>query len=332
MLTWKIETCELPLQYSWKISRGETLVKNNFIIKVTDKKISGIGEVAFNTRYGESLSMIEEQFAKFQESIQAPITTLNQLSEIFKEIEVCASLRFGIESAFVHYLAYQASISVTKLLGVNTVSRVDTCYSLPIMPESELIDFITIHRLQRFKFLKIKVDSENAVSVFNLVSEIFEGKLIVDANESFPDVDSVLEFISQIYQERIELIEQPMPATCHNEYIELKKYCEIPIFADESILANDVTGYYTDRFDGVNIKLMKSGSYLKAIKQIRQAKEKNLKVMVGCMIESSLGISSAMNICAGVDYMDLDGFLHLKKDPYDYVYEQNGSIVLSHLH
>jgi glutamate racemase len=74
---------------------------------------------------------------------------------------------------------------------------------------------------------------------------------------------------------------------------------------------------------------MKSGGYLKGLKQIRQAKILGLKTMLGCMIETSLGISSALNISSGVDYLDLDGFLLIKKDPFNILTEENGKIFFS---
>ena len=102
--------------------------------------------------------------------------------------------------------------------------------------------------------------------------------------------------------------------------------------ADESITTGEVTSYYKERFDGINIKLMKSGGYFTAIKQIRQAKRLGLEIMIGCMIESSLGISSAMNLAYGLDYFDLDGMLIIQKDPFDLVHENNGMLIKTELH
>ena len=77
--------------------------------------------------------------------------------------------------------------------------------------------------------------------------------------------------------------------------------------------------------------MMKAGGYLRAIKQLRQAKSLGLKTMLGCMVETSLGISSALNIAGGVDYFDLDGCLLIKEDPYKLISEENGKIFYSYI-
>jgi len=332
MLTWSLEKIELPLKFTWKISRNSSDRKVNYLVRVKSSDIEGVGEVAFNSRYGESEEQIQKCFEKFLEGGPKRLSSVEDLALILKPLNLPSSLRFGIESAFVHYLAYLAGKPVTELIGVNTINQVNTSFSLPIMPIGEMGSFINEHHLERFCALKIKISEEESVERIKELHRHFKGNLRIDANEAFSNPDDVLKFQEKIGHDLpVEFLEQPMPANMHEEYAYMKDLSAMDIMADESITDGDVTSFHADRFHAVNIKLMKSGSYFKAVKQIREARELGLKVMVGCMIETSLGITSAMNISYGVDYCDLDGSLIIKNDPYNYLIEEKGKLFFSHV-
>ncbi len=319
---------ELPLKVTWNISRNSSTYKTNFIVQVKNGSFEAEGEVAFNVRYGESKELIIEKFNEFNEQAKnVDFNGVESLISFMDNLELPQSLKFGIESSFVHYLAKLSGKTVPQLLGVNTAHSGKTSFSIPIMELSGLEDFIRLNHLNRFQFLKIKVNKENASDFTNLVLKNSNVPLRVDANEAFSSTSEVLNFIKTIsIPERIEFLEQPLPASFHEEALELKKHCKMTLIADESVTKENIDEYFKHRFDGVNIKLMKSGGYFKAVKQLRQAKMLGLKTMLGCMIETSLGISSALNISAGVDYLDLDGFLLLKDEPFHLLQEENGKV------
>jgi glutamate racemase len=193
--------------------------------------------------------------------------------------------------------------------------------------ESYLVD----NDLGRFSSLKIKVDTDNCVDAVTELRRVYEGKIRVDANEAWKDPELVLRACEKISVSNIDFLEQPMPALAHEEYLHLKRHIKMRVFADESLTSQDINDYYLERFDGVNIKLMKAGGYMRALQQIKRARDIGLKTMVGCMIETSLGISSAINIGFAVDYFDLDGSLLIDNDPYGYIIEERGRLLYSHL-
>jgi len=328
MLKWSIKEIELPLKFSWNISRNSSISKTNFIIQVKNGSFEANGEVAFNVRYGESKELILEKFNEFQELAKnTEFNGVESLIAFMDQLELPQSLKFGIESSFVHYLAKLSGKTVAQLLGVNTAHSGKTSFSIPIMEMAKVESFIVENKLERFHFLKIKVNKENATDFTNLVLKNSKVPLRIDANEAFEGTSEVLKFIDSISQKsRIEFLEQPLPASFHEEALELKKHCPLTLIADESVTKESIDEYFKERFDGVNIKLMKSGGYFKAVKQIRQAKMLGLKTMLGCMVETSLGISSALNISAGIDYLDLDGFLLLKDEPFHLLQEENGKV------
>ena len=246
--------------------------------------------------------------------------------------ELPQSLKFGIESSFVHYIAILSGKTVSQLMGTNVISSVKTSFSIPIMEVGKIEAFIKENNLQRFSVLKVKVNREIALDFCSEVLKLTNVPLRIDANESFKTAKETLEFLEKFPEiKRLEFLEQPLPSNLHEEALELKKHANVMLMADESVTKEEVNEYHVERFHAVNVKMMKAGGYLRALKQLRQAKSLGLKTMLGCMVETSLGISSALNISGGVDYFDLDGCLLIKDDPYKLVSEENGKIFYSYI-
>lgn len=332
MSKWKLTKIELPLKFNWHISRGQTTKKENFLIEYKDGEFYGRSEIAFNVRFNESAEKVVSQFDSFVHQCPTELHSLEQIHSVFSELSICNSLKFGIESAFLHFLSDLTGDEIHKILSVNRVQRVETSFSIPILPLDELENFFNTHSLNRFKSLKVKIQDTRQIDFINILSSMYDGKIRVDANEGFQNVEDVLEFCEEIVDSKIEFLEQPLPASQLEMYADLKKYCPFPLIADESVTSGVIGPEYKEFFDGVNIKLMKSGGYYKALKQLREARALGLKTMVGCMVETSLGISCGMNIAFGCDYADLDGFLLLEKDPMGLVTEEKGNLFYSHLH
>lgn len=330
-MKWNIRPIELELKFDWKIARGSTNTKTNFVIEIEEGDYKSQGEVAPNIRYGESTDKIVDDFSQFIKEKPSKFESIEELTKFLKGLDICMSLKFGIEAAFVDYISKISDLTKYRLLGTNTISQIKTSFSIPIMEEDKLESFIAEYALSRFEELKMKIDN-NSVNAVNIVLNSFPGKLRLDANEAFDNAKEVLSFLEKIDTNRISFMEQPLKADNHDEAIILKENSPVMIFADESITNHEVSTYFSERFHGINIKLMKAGSYFQALKQLKRAKELGLKTMIGCMVESSLGISQTFPICQGADYLDLDGCLLIKNDPFNLVTEEKGRLFFSHLH
>ena len=333
MLKWSIKSVLLPLKFGWKISREDGHhFKHNFIVQVEDENEKGLGEVAVISRYGEFHEEIQGCFHLFKTQKPEFIDGLESLTSVLDGIEIPHSLRFGIESAYIHYLAAVGGISVQKLLSLNQVKYIPTSFSIPIMNITHFRHFYKKHNLKRFKSLKVKIDGSRSTEFIQEVTKFHKGSLRLDANESFRSPNEVLETMAYLKEVDIEFLEQPLPSNMYEASRELKNKIDIPLIADESITNGDITQDVQQQFDGVNIKLMKSGGYIRALNQIKMAKNLNMSILLGCMVETGLGISSAFHIAGKADFFDLDGFLIIKDDPYNFVTEENGMIFSSLLH
>lgn len=323
-----LEKIHLDLKVNWKLSRNQTTYKENFIVHLQDGNSDYRSEIAPNIRYGETPEIIQAQFNDFiSQSDLGLLNSLVELETALDKFPLLHSLRFGLESVWIKFLAHKEGVSITRFLNLPEIKKVPTSFSMPIIPTNEIESYLK--PLSRFQSLKIKVNAESASDMLQEITRHTSVKLRVDANEGWSDLDEFMRFHEKLKGMNIELIEQPFPAHLVNEYIELKKMTQYILLADESI--EDVANFESlaNQFHAVNIKLMKTGSLIKARDLILQAKKHNMNSMIGCMIETSIGISYGMLFSGMVEYVDLDGFLLVKNDPFHLVKEEEGVLSLN---
>ncbi len=325
MISWDIKELRLPLKYNWKISRNESSFKTNFIVSVSDGKLQASGEVAPNIRYGEDPSSILKKFNHLFSDLTS-ITSLEELTQVIDSDRIESSLRFGIESAYIHLLAQKNNIPVYRQLGLVPPGPADTSYTLPIMETGKVKSFIIDHNLLRFKYIKIKIDKDTGEDLIREVSSICSHPLRIDANEAWQDVDSLIIFMNKLKGYNIQFFEQPLPAAMVEEYKYLKKLSPYTLVADESVTSLVDMEQIETQFHGINMKLMKAGGYLRGMKILEEARNKGLKTMIGCMVETSLGIFSAINLCNDLNYIDLDGHFLIENEPFNMVSEREGRL------
>src|SRR5690606_4299533 len=249
-----LEKRHLDLKVNWKLSRNQTTFKENFIVHLETPEGNFLSEVAPNIRYGETPDGILAQFQEWEKGDRG-LLSLDQ-KPLFH------SLRFGLESVLLSYEAKKKNQTLSKYLGLLPMKSVPTSFSMPITPLGEIRDYLA--PLARFKSLKIKVDAETGIEMLQEIKKHTDVPLRVDANEGWKDLDSFMRFEETLKGMNIELIEQPFPASMQDEYKKLKKQTRYTLLADESIEDVGDFGELSKQFHAVNLKLMKTGSLLKA--------------------------------------------------------------------
>lgn len=337
MITWQMNELKCELRFSWAIARETSTVKTNFIVHCQLDSVEGLGEIAPLTRFNESLERIREDFDYFLHALSTQsISSVEGLYRLLREQErvFCRSFCFGIEAAYLDLMSKISEKSLSELIGLRGLSRVSTLYSLPIMPHGDFPDFLTEHRSSRFSELKLKVkgDKNCRKNLMTLLETFPTKKIAVDGNECFHSVQEVVDFFEGVDPARLLFLEQPFHASKSFLGRSLKGELPVLLVADESLSDQQISDDYALDFHMLNLKLMKTGSFLVARRQIQQARSLGLKLMLGCMIETSLNIRYAMSLAGEFDYLDLDGFLLLKKDPFLLVTENNGQLYCSDTH
>ncbi|ABG58938.1 dipeptide epimerase [Cytophaga hutchinsonii] len=327
---WEQAHLQLPLKYTWKISRNASTEKINVIVFLCIDGRTYPGEAAPNVRYGESVELIDLQFKHFQTVWKdSLLQDEHAYNDVLDGLKLCQSLRFALESAYVHARCDKDPAFFERYTGIKMhTSPLATSYTLPIMDPGQIQEFIQTHDLTRFDTLKIKTGKEESKELIKTASRYFDKMIRVDANEAWTDPDLLIKELEELKRIPLEFIEQPFESAQKDAYKYFKKYSKIPVIADESITFAPDLKEIKELFHGVNMKLMKAGGYREGANILLKSKELGLKTMVGCMVETTLGIRSGMWISGHSDYIDLDGSFVIDNEPFKLVSENLGRLVI----
>jgi L-alanine-DL-glutamate epimerase-like enolase superfamily enzyme len=178
-----------------------------------------------------------------------------------------------------------------------------------------------------YPILKVKVGTRHDLDNIKAIREVSQAVIRVDANTAWTAKEAI-QAINALAPYTIEFVEQPVAPRDLAGLKLVRENVPLPIIADESCVTVEDIPRVAECVDGINIKLMKCGGLRHALKMIHVARAHNLRVMIGCMIESSLAITAAAHLTPLVDYADLDGHLLIDNDPYVGVGVLNGKLVL----
>lgn len=184
---------------------------------------------------------------------------------------------------------------------------------------------------ENYKILKVKLNGENDKTIISTIRNVTDKAIAIDVNQGWKDKYRALEMIEWLSDKNVLFIEQPLPKSNLNDAAWLFNRSPLPLFADESIQRYSDMDKIKDCFHGINIKLMKCTGMHEAFKMITRARELRLKVLMGCMSETSCAVSAAAQLSPLVDYADLDGPLLIKNNLFDGVEFINGKITLNEL-
>lgn len=321
MLNFKLTEHQLKLKTTWAIARESSEQKLNFVVKVGDQNNHGMGECAISPRYGQTPELIRHQFEKFA-SQKISFNDLKDLAQL-DDLELAKPLRFAIESALIHLWSKEAKKKTWQFLNLDRPSSIQSSFSIPIMDITEVRPYLMNNP---YPIYKLKIGGGQSLNLIKEVLSHSNSLLRLDANEGFVKVDELLAMLKEIDLSRVEFIEQPFHSDNKKAYQELYPIAPCPIMADEAFIDEKDLDFIEKSFHMVNIKLMKTGSYLKTIDLAKKLQSMNKKLMIGCMIETSLGINSAMNLASLFDYYDLDGSLLIKNDPFSFIQNDKGKL------
>ncbi len=320
---------QLPLTYQFAVANSKKTYAENVFVELKHENSIGYGEAAPSYFFHESPETIEHFFDQIQHDLCSDPKQIDSImGQLEKKIPGNYAAKASINMALFDLIAKKLSLPVYKFLGIKIERPLVTSFTIGI----DRLDVIEqkVKAAQNYSILKIKLGNEQDCQVIEIIRKITDCRLRVDANEGWTKEEAV-EKINWLATQNVELVEQPLPAEDIENMKWVRARVNLPLFADESLKTSKDIDRLTDAFDGVNIKLMKCGGITEAMKMIKKALELNLKTMIGCFIESSLGITAAAHIAPLFDYIDLDGALLIKTDPFQGVKIINGQLTLPDL-
>jgi L-alanine-DL-glutamate epimerase-like enolase superfamily enzyme len=310
---------DLRLSRPWTIARGTSTFKTNVLVRLTEGggtgDEAGLGEAAPNLRYGEDSRTVAAALGRLTPLLAHGLKDWSGLLDRLALLEPRhPAARAALDIAIHDLAAQRHGIPVHRLIGADPVRMPETSYSIgldivPVMQEK-------VRAAAGFPILKIKLDGKNDRAVVEGVREVTDRPLVVDVNEAWRDVADAIEMIRWLAGMGVLLVEQPLPAGDLIGAQRVRARSVLPIFADEAVLGPDDLPALRDAYDGVNVKVQKSGGLRPSLMLIAAARRLGFQVMIGCMIESSLGITAAAHLAPFADRADLDGHLLLAEDPF----------------
>jgi L-alanine-DL-glutamate epimerase-like enolase superfamily enzyme len=325
-LTFKPYTLELKHVFTVAVySRTTTPV---MLTEIEYEGIKGFGEASMPPYLGES-----------QESATAFLSKVN-LEQFSDPFEMEKILDY-VDSVDQKNTAAKASLDIAlhdligkllhqpwyKIWGYDKTKTPNTTFTIGI-DTAEVVKQ-KVKEAAEFKVLKVKLGKDNDKEMIETIRSVTNVPLTVDVNQGWKDKQFALEMINWLKERNIEFVEQPMPKEQIDDIAWLTQNSPLPIIGDESVQRiSDVVKAH-GVYSGINIKLMKCTGMREAHKMLDLARSLDMKVMIGCMTETSCAISAAAQLSPMVDWADLDGALLIKNDPYEGVKVIDGKVTLN---
>ena len=215
-----------------------------------------------------------------------------------------------------------------RLWGLDPSRTPDTTFTIGI-DTPDIVRQKTKECADRFNILKVKVGLDNDKEMIRTIREVTDLPLAVDANQGWKDREQALDEIHWLKENGIVMVEQPMAKERIEDNAWITERSPLPIFADEAIQRLADIPSIKGAYHGINIKLMKCTGMREAWKMLNYARAEGMKVMIGCMTETSCAVSAAAQLSPAVDFADLDGNLLITNDLYKGMEVVNGKITLS---
>lgn len=322
------EIVRLKLRHTWTTVMSSSEFRDTLHVRLNRDGITGTGEGAPIVRYKESAVTGQAALHSVKDYLAtADLSAYRKVQrEIFQRIPGEWAAKSAIDEAVLDWVGQKRGLPVWAMLGLNRNDAPVTTFSIGIdNPETTRQK---VKEAEAFPVLKIKVGLDTDEATIAAVRSVTKKPLRLDANEGWKSKEEAVRKIKWLETQNVELIEQPLPAHMIEESRWVRSKVNMPIYADESCLHAADMPKIAGSFDGINIKLDKAGGILEALHMIQMARSLGLKVMLGCMVSSSVTITAAAHLSPLVDYADLDGNLLVANDPYRGVKVEKGRLIL----
>ncbi len=321
-----VQSFDLKLTTPFRIARHVQWTAANVLAQITHEGVIGIGEAAPSEHYGEYRETVLAALAFWADELgDDPFAIEDILNHLEHLMRLNPAAKAAIDMALYDLVGKLLNVPVYKLLGLNAAKTPLTSFTIGIDTPENMAKKALAAR--DYPILKIKVGTPGDVANLKAIREVSDAVIRVDANTAWSPREAI-RAINELAEFNIEFVEQPVAPYDLAGLKFVRQHVPLPIITDESSITLEDIPRVVECTDGVNIKLMKCGGLCHALKMIYVARAHNLKIMLGCMIESSLAITAAAHLTPLVDYADLDGHLLVDDDPYVGVKVEQGKLIL----
>lgn len=309
----RFHTFDLRLRHTFTIAHDSRDVQPTLIVELQQDGYSGFGEATSNKYYGITIEGMKTALESVRSLVEeypwgTPEDLWKRVRPLLQEnpFALCA-----LDVAAHDLYAKKQNKKLYESWGLSTENNPPTDYTIGIDSVEKMVA-----KMQEvpWPLYKIKLGTQDDVSIVRALRRHTDAIFRVDANCAWT-ADQTIAYAPELKELGVEFIEQPLPATDRTGMARVFAECALPVVADESCIEESDVAACADLFHGVNIKLTKCGGLTPARRMIAEARRLGLKTMVGCMNESSVGISAIAHLLPLLDYVDMDGSLLIANDP-----------------
>ncbi len=324
---------ELKLRHVFTVATYSRSTTPDIQVQLNYDGFTGYGEASMPPYLSTELGTTES----VMDFLKRASETISQFSDPFQMEDILTSVdqldkgnaagKAAIDIALHDLVGKIIGQPWYRIWGLNPKNAPSTTFTIGI-DTPDVVRAKTKECADKFNILKVKLGRDNDKEMIETIRSVTNLPIAVDANQGWKDRRQALDMIQWLHEQGVVMVEQPMPKTQIDDIAWVSQQSPLPIFADESIQRlKDIRGIM-GAFTGINIKLMKCTGMREAWRMVSTARALGMKVMVGCMTETSCGISAAAQFSPAVDFADLDGNLLIANDRFRGVQVKEGKLKL----
>lgn len=320
---------ELKLRHTFTVASYSRTTTPDVQVEIDYDGVTGYGEASMPQYLGQTVESVTSFLKKVDLS---PFKDPTELEDILTYVDSLSpadtAAKAAVDIALHDLVGKLIGAPWYKLWGLTPSKAPSTTFTIGI-DTPEVVKEKTRECADRFNILKVKLGRENDKEMIRTIRSVTKLPIAVDVNQGWKDKYMALDMINWLKEQGIVMVEQPMPKEQKEDMAWLTAHSPLPVFADEAIQrlrdVKDAVGLYS----GINIKLMKCTGMREAWKMLNLARALGMKVMIGCMTETSCAVSAAAQLSPAVDFADLDGNLLISNDRFDGMLVKKGKITLN---
>jgi len=319
---------ELQLKHVFTLANSSRKTTPDVLTKIDFQGYTGYGEASMPPYLGESIESVIRFLSKLD---------LNQFTDPF-QIE---KIMHYVDSVDEGNCAAKAAVDIAlhdltgkimkqpwhNIWGFDKEKTPNTSFTIGI--DTPEVVRQKVAEAEPYKILKVKLGRETDKMMIETIRSVSDKPICVDVNQGWPDRSRALEMIYWLKEKGVVFVEQPLPKTAIDDNAWLTQNSPLPIIGDEAVQRLADVKKAWGVYSGINIKLMKCAGMREAHQMLTAAKALGMKVMIGCMTETSCAISAAAQLSPNADWADLDGNLLISNDPYTGMEIKQGKICLT---
>ena len=319
---------ELQLAHTFTVSSYSRKTTPGVQVEIEYDGLTGCGEASMPPYLGHTVESVCSFLSKVDLSgFDSPFL----LEDIMEYLDTLSDgdspAKAAIDIALHDLVGKMCGQPLYKICGYNPQKAGPTTFTIGI-DTPEVVREKTLECAGRFRILKVKVGLDSDEMMIRTIRSVTDLPLAVDANQGWKDRQKALDEIFWLKEQGVVLVEQPMPKERLDDVAWITERSPLPIIADEAVQRLRDIPRIKGAYSGINIKLMKSAGLLEARKMIAYARAEGMKVMVGCMTETSCACTAAAQLAPAADFCDIDGNLLITNDLFNGMTVRDGLMVL----